>query len=154
LKNIKTVENSRNILDVDGYGPNKPLPGYLSIKYNLCPEINEDIIVHEFLHVIHQIGFTNELKTEILNLYQKYAKLNNVKDYGFIDQYEFFAEFGQIFLNATIRLDNTNNITRNIMMNNMLDLWNFYLKIFDINKIQSVYDKICENSCPGNLLCK
>ena len=43
-------------------------------------------------------------------------------------------------------------MTRDIMQNS-IDLWGFYSKIFDIRQADHIFTVVCENKCPSYLFC-
>ena len=103
FENSKTTDGTRNLLDVKGFATNKPTPGFISIDFNLCKydnEYPESIVFHEFVHTLHESGFSEQQKKKLTSLYDQYkVKTNkyNINSYEFSTENEFFAEIAQIY---------------------------------------------------------
>jgi len=156
LKDIKSSEGGRNVLNVYGFGPVKPIPGFLSNIFNKCndPYFNDNIVFHEFMHAIHFYGLIQKQQDVLNELYNKYKVLSNIydiKSYVFVNVYEFFAEMAQVYCQMTFRLDATGGIIHKILKENLPDMYIFLKSIFDIDQ-NHVLNAICKK-CKENLLC-
>lgn len=155
LRDLKTIEGTRNILDIPAFSTNKPLPGYISNIFNVCNNsTNEDIVFHEFMHVIESDGMSQNQKDVLNELYKKYnvpSNNYNINSYAFVSVHEFFAEMAQVYCKMTLRLDVTGGVTINILRQYLPDLNTFLESIFNISS-NYVLNAICYN-CNKNLLC-
>jgi hypothetical protein len=157
LKDVKSAEGARNVLDVAGFGPIKPTPGFISYIFNKCDNptyLDEDVVFHEFMHAIHHNGMTQKQKDVLNELYNKYNVLSNIydiKSYAFVTVFEFFAEMAQVYCQMTFRLDVTGKITHKILKNYLPELYIFLGSILNIYPNHALI-AIC-TSCNQDLLC-
>lgn len=151
LSNINS-HDGRTMFDIKAFGTNKPLPGFIHIEFNYCKTeyIDESVVFHEFMHTIHQSGFTQEQKNILTSLYNKYkvpTSKYNINSYAFSTENEFFAVMAQVFCQMTSRLDATGNITIEILENELYDMFVFLNSIIDIknNKVLKSFCLLCNN---------
>ena len=157
LKDVKSSEGRRNMLDVLGFSPSKPTPGFISNIYNKCDNgthFDEDVVFHEFMHSIHYYGMTPKQKDVLNELYNKYNVISNnydIKSYAFVTVFEFFAVMAQIYCQMTFRLDVTGRVTHKILKDHLPELYIFLASIFDLYPNHAL-NAIC-TSCNQHRLC-
>ena len=143
--------DGRTLLDLMGFGTNKPIPGYLSSDFEGCdhPYYEEDIPFHEFAHTIHIDGFTDQMKARIQELYDKYKVASphyNINSYAFANSMEFFAEMSQVFCEVTVRKDVTAGLDKAGIHAHMPELYSFLDSLFDVT-INYIKRASCANPC-------
>jgi len=154
LKDVRSTDGNRNIMDLTAFATNLPTPGYISSKYNncYCGYLDEDIIVHEFLHTIQLSGFDNLIQEEFMKLYNEYKVINNdysITSYAFLNDRELFSELGQVYFGVTTRMDeaSTGGINLNLLKTKLPKLYSFMDNIFKSEN--SVRQKSCAQNCPN-----
>lgn len=156
LKNMRTTEGNRNMLDIAAFSPSNSLPGFISNIFKNCDNQysnDEDIVFHEFMHVIMSDGMTQTQKDILNKIYNKYnvfSNIYNIKSYAFVHVAEFFAEMAQVYCSMTIRLDVTGGITKQILFNYLPEVITFLETIFNKNP-NHVLNTICTNCNQLNL---
>lgn len=157
LKDMKSAEGLRNILDVLAFGPNKPTPGFISEVYNNCVNThwNENVVFHEYMHAIHYYGMTEKQQLVLTELYNKYNVRSNyyniIDAYAFVTVLEFFAVMASVYCQMTFRLDITGNITNKILKDYLPELYIFLESIFDVYP-NHVLNTLCDK-CNQDYLC-
>ena len=159
LKNEKTAEGVRNILDIFAFGPSIPIPGFISNIFNKCADriyLDDNIVFHEFMHSIHFYGFSQEQKNVLKELYNKYNVISdnyNIKLYAFVNVYEFFAEMAQTYCQMKFGFDEAKRVrvTHKILKDNLPEMYTFLQSIFNIYPNHAL-NAICSN-CNKDLLC-
>jgi hypothetical protein len=157
LKDRKSSEGTRDILDVSAFCAHKPIPGFISNIYNKCihTHSDENVVFHEFIHAIHYYGTTQEQNNMLKILYNKYnvnSDNYDIKSYAFVDVYEFFATMSQVYCQMSYNLKASGNVTYIILKNNLPELYTFLESIFNIDPNNALI-ALCTN-CNQDLLCK
>jgi len=159
LKNEKTAEGVRNLLDIYAFGPSIPIPGFISNIFNKCADriyLDDNIVFHEFMHAIHFYGFSQEQNNILKELYNKYNVISdnyNIKLYAFVNVYEFFAEMAQTYCQMKFGFDQEKRVrvTHKILKDNLPEMYTFLESIFNIYPNHAL-NAICSN-CNKDLLC-
>ena len=156
--NFKEIEpgatsDGRSFFDLEGFGPRKPMPGFLSSDFEGCdhPYPAEVIPLYELTHAIKTDGMDEELQKKLTAIYEKY-KANSSSDYevdsyAFTSETEFFSEMTQVFFKTTIRKDVTAGLDKAGLKQFLPDMYNFLDAMFDSNAIGSVKQASCALPC-------
>jgi hypothetical protein len=135
-------EKFRNVSGKDYFPPYLSYPGFINIKYNKCSEENNKILMNVILNIIYYIGFTDDIKLNISNLFKKYHSYYST---SFENPFEFFYYFYFLYFNLINNFIITAKdvtMTRDIMENSK-DLWEFYSVMFDIDQRDAIIKLVC-----------
>lgn len=148
FKNANTSMDDRLISDLPAFGTNAPYPGFLSVDFSNCSTLSkyESITFHEFMHTVEISGMTQQQKSRLILLYNKYnvrTPKYNIDSYAFSTVHEFFAEMAQIYCKMTKRLDVTGGITIDILQQELPEMFSFLEEIFYNHKSIETFCQFC-----------
>ena len=156
FEDFKKLENEvtsdgRTKLDLMGFGPYKPTPGFLSSDFEACDHSynEEDIPFYEFSHLVQFSGMSTQMKERVVSLYQQYKVENdnyNIDSYAFSSEYEFFAELSQVFCEVSVRTDVTAGLDKSSLKEFLPDMYAFLDSIYDLSNNQ-IKEASCSLPC-------